>query len=453
MPRYEFKEGSSNKFWEITFEGKSFTTRWGRIDTDGQEKTQSFDSPEAAQKEYDKLVREKEKKGYELVGDGEGGDDGDDESPSVEGKSNPELEAAIQKDPANVDAYLVYGDWLQSQGDPRGELVALQHAVSKAEGTEASTLKRQITAHIKKHKALLLGGLAKAWSEEELKVEWHLGFIRDARLGKKDYDSELEVPETLVKLLAHPSAKFLQSLTIGMVDMEGENYYAGVVEAIVKTKGMPTLRSLFLGDFEYPDETEISWSYINDVTGLYKVLPNLRSLRLRGADADLGKIDLPELREFSMETGGLPLGAVKSIASANWPKLEKLEVWFGSENYGAEGGVEDIQPILDGKGLSNVKVLGLRNSEFTDELAKALPTAKILPQLEKLDLSMGCLSDTGAQTLADNAAAFKHLKHLDVTENTLTKAGEKLVAKLAATVAAGSQRDYDEEYRYAAVGE
>ncbi|AGC44676.1 WGR domain-containing protein [Myxococcus stipitatus DSM 14675] len=453
MPRYEFKEGSSNKFWEITLEGKTFTTKWGRIGTDGQEKTQSFDSPEAALKEHDKLVREKEKKGYELV-DGEDGEDGDgDEVEAVEGKSNPELEAAILKDPDNQDAYLVYGDWLQGQGDPRGELIALQHAAANADSAEAGALKRKVTAHLKKHKALLLGGMAKAWSDEELTVQWHLGFIREARVGKGDYDSELDVPETVKQLLAHPSARFIRSLAVGMVDMDGENNYDDVTAAIVAAKEVPTLQNLFLGDFQYPDETEISWSYVNDVSGLYKALPNLRSLRLRGASAELGKVELPELREFIMETGGLPLGAVKSIASATWPKLERLEVWFGADGYGAEGGVEDIQPILDGKGLSNVKVLGLRNSEFTDDLVKVLHTAKILPQLEKLDLSMGCLSDVGAHELANHAAAYKHLKHLDLTENTMTGEGEKLVAKIAGTVAAGNQRDYDEEYRYAAVGE
>lgn len=164
-------------------------------------------------------------------------------------------------------------------------------------------------------------------------------------------------------------------------------------------------------------------------------------------------IDLPELREFTVETGGLPLAAVKSIANAKWPKLERLEVWFGSDNYGAEGGVEDIQPILDGKGLPNLKQLGLRNSEFTDALAQALPTAKVLPQLETLDISMGTLSDEGARALADKAAAFAHLKQLDVTENTLTDEGQSLLPKAIPHANVGNQRDYEEEYRYSAVGE
>jgi predicted DNA-binding WGR domain protein len=72
MPRYEFSEGSSNKFWEIVLEGTSFTTTYGRIGTDGQMSMKEFDDEAKAKKEYDKLIAEKVKKGYELVG-GNGG--------------------------------------------------------------------------------------------------------------------------------------------------------------------------------------------------------------------------------------------------------------------------------------------------------------------------------------------------------------------------------------------
>ncbi|MBX3234483.1 MAG: WGR domain-containing protein [Labilithrix sp.] len=62
---FEFVDGSSSKFWEIRLDGASFTTRYGKIGTDGQSTTKTFDSPAKAQKEYDKLVTEKTKKGYE----------------------------------------------------------------------------------------------------------------------------------------------------------------------------------------------------------------------------------------------------------------------------------------------------------------------------------------------------------------------------------------------------
>ncbi|MFY0574171.1 WGR domain-containing protein [Cystobacter fuscus] len=454
MPLYEFKEGSSSKFWEITLSGNSFTTRWGKIGTKGQEKTQNFSNAVEAKREHDKLIAEKTKKGYELAeGQDAPAEDGEGDDSSNLAKRNPELEAAIEKDPDNVEGYLVYGDWLQSQGDPRGELIALQCAAHQASGEEATNLKRQASALVRKYKKYLLGALADK-ADNEVDVGWRFGFIQSARLARGDFDSEFDAADAVKHLLALPSARFLRELTFGMADFE-ENSYSEAIEALKGTT-CPTLETLFIGDFEYPDETEISWTHLQDISPVYKAFPRLRSLKVRGGELEMGEVNLPELREFTVETGGLPLAAVKSIVKANWPKLERLEVWFGSENYGAGGGVDDIQPLLEGKGVPALKHLGLRNAEFTNELCKALPRAKILPQLESLDLSMGTMTKEGAEALVANAAAFKHLKRLDVTENLLSDEAQKQVAKLGEYVAHGNQRDdYDEDddYRYVAVGE
>jgi predicted DNA-binding WGR domain protein len=65
--RFECVEHGSRKFWEARIEGTSLHVRWGRIGTEGQSKTHSFATVEAAQSERDKLVREKTRKGYTLV--------------------------------------------------------------------------------------------------------------------------------------------------------------------------------------------------------------------------------------------------------------------------------------------------------------------------------------------------------------------------------------------------
>lgn len=69
MPRFEYVEGTSAKFWEIEVDGSSVTTRWGRLGTAGQEKTKAFASPAKAQAEYDGLIREKMGKGYKQAGE------------------------------------------------------------------------------------------------------------------------------------------------------------------------------------------------------------------------------------------------------------------------------------------------------------------------------------------------------------------------------------------------
>src|SRR3954471_13456015 len=109
MPRYELVEGTSSKFWEITLDGASFTTTYGRIGTDGQSTTKEWKNEAEAKKQYDKLIAEKTKKGYELAEGGDDDEDGDDDDGESSGASNPELEKAILADPDSADAYLVYG--------------------------------------------------------------------------------------------------------------------------------------------------------------------------------------------------------------------------------------------------------------------------------------------------------------------------------------------------------
>jgi predicted DNA-binding WGR domain protein len=75
----ECTEGGSSKFWKGILDGSSFTTEWGKIGTDGQSKTKEFASAEAAQKEYDKLLKEKLGKGYEEAEPSDGDDDDDDD--------------------------------------------------------------------------------------------------------------------------------------------------------------------------------------------------------------------------------------------------------------------------------------------------------------------------------------------------------------------------------------
>jgi predicted DNA-binding WGR domain protein/uncharacterized protein YwqG len=76
MRRFEFKDGSSKKFWEVTRSDNTLTVRFGRIGAKGQEKSTKFPSPELAYKEHEKLVAEKLRKGYKEVGSaGASGDD------------------------------------------------------------------------------------------------------------------------------------------------------------------------------------------------------------------------------------------------------------------------------------------------------------------------------------------------------------------------------------------
>lgn len=67
MKRFELVEGTASKFWEVSVTGSDLTVRFGRIGTNGQTKTKSLASPAAAEKERDKLIKEKTGGGYKEV--------------------------------------------------------------------------------------------------------------------------------------------------------------------------------------------------------------------------------------------------------------------------------------------------------------------------------------------------------------------------------------------------
>ena len=75
----EFEEGTSSKFWRARVEGKTLYVNYGKIGSAGQTQVKDFGDGGSAQKEYDKLVREKRKKGYVDAGGGGGGDADEDE--------------------------------------------------------------------------------------------------------------------------------------------------------------------------------------------------------------------------------------------------------------------------------------------------------------------------------------------------------------------------------------
>ncbi|MBA3500645.1 MAG: WGR domain-containing protein [Myxococcota bacterium] len=61
---FEFREGSSNKFWEVWCVGAEVFTRYGKIGASGQVTVKKLASKDAAQKQHDQLVKEKTSKGY-----------------------------------------------------------------------------------------------------------------------------------------------------------------------------------------------------------------------------------------------------------------------------------------------------------------------------------------------------------------------------------------------------
>jgi hypothetical protein len=372
-------------------------------------------------------------------------------------EGNPMLEQTIFADPTSPAAWQAYGEWLRSQNDPRGELIAMESA-------GGSTQAEQIYAANKAEWAgsALAELMEQAKDNEEegercFSLVWEHGFIKSVRV-QVEWDIDMPSPvEMLRTTLNSPAAQFIQCITIGVVDMEGENFYNQVNLAISECGTLNCMRELFIGDFD-AEECEISWSEIGDVSKLYPVLPNLEKLKLRGGAIELGQLKHDKLKELIIETGGLSGSSVRSLAAADLPELVHAEIYFGDENYGAEGDISMIMPLLEAKVFPKVKYLGLENSEFEDDIAMSIATSPMLKQLDVLDLSQGTMTNKGAEAILANVDNFKHLQKLNLTENFIDKETQRLLeAALPGIVSLGEQKDAyeddDEPWYYVSVGE
>ena len=301
-------------------------------------------------------------------------------------------------------AYHVYADWLQGQGHPRGELIALQLRAESAPSMQAAA-----DAFLAAPPELYgpLYAVRRALTRRR-------GFVDRAKLERTD-DDRLGVADVLAMLLAHPSGRMLSALAIGAVGA-GDTTLDGVTATLARTPP-PHLRELVLGDFDR-EAVEMSWYDVGEVGPLWPVLPHLRKLIVQGGSFDLGAIALPAAEHVELRTGGRARASLAAVAVASWPKLRFLDVWFGDPHYGAECTAADAEALLQ-RPMPALVHLGLKNCDFADELGALLARAPLAGQLVELDLSMGTLSDTGASALVAARGKLRRLAKLDVSESYL----------------------------------
>jgi len=131
MPRYEL----DGEPWQIEQIGKQL-----EITSGGRTSVRTFVTAEQAAAQLAKLVEEHTLAGY---------------VPMPRDPRHAELELAIANDPENPQSYSVFADWLQSQGDPRGNVMAIAIAAEQRGEDDRAFAKK-----LKKNIHDLLGPLA-----------------------------------------------------------------------------------------------------------------------------------------------------------------------------------------------------------------------------------------------------------------------------------------------------
>ncbi len=210
-----------------------------------------------------------------------------------------ELLAAVYDNPDDDAPRTVYADWLQEQGDPRGELIALQLSTTDDKKEKQKREKRERRL-IRKHMNALLGPLAPIVKTGEHDVEFRRGFLArcEARFANQQdvemyghlpawrtveelgYDSSLDAPKDQeewahfmgptmrnVRRVTYPSVRFLLEHGPWRIERLMLSQYKSSVEefrALLASDAVPHLDSVCLGSSDdawldlprYPREIE-----------------------------------------------------------------------------------------------------------------------------------------------------------------------------------------------------
>lgn len=270
-----------------------------------------------------------------------------------------------------------------------------------------------------------------------------------------EYEDEHTMAGLFAAFTTAPGACDVTALVIGAWGGDDPSATSEeIVQLLVGARrALPKLEAIFFGDIIY-EEMEMSWINQSDVSPLFSAYPGLRHFVVRGGNGlSLGhRTKAPCLQSLIVQTGGLPTAILSETWTLDAPRLEHLELWLGTDNYGWNGTVADLAPLLGGGLFPQMKTLGLRNSEIADQVAEALVTSPLMDRIENLDLSLGTLGDTGAGHLL--AAPFlKHLRSLDLHHHYCSDVVMERLRQAFPAVNLADKEEGDEDERYVSVGE
>lgn len=453
---FEFRDGRSDKFWEITLSGLTHTVRYGRVGTEGQSATKEFPSAEKAQASHDKLIAQKVKKGYnEIANKAEARSEQAMTSKSEQKEHEPFLNA-ISKSPDDFDAYGVYSDWLAERGDPRGEFIQVQWQLDDPDlDTAARKNAKAIEAKlIKQNKDQWLEELApeltENWKPTELdwvKTPYTYTFARGFLDSLK---IEYLLPEFATKLRRSFAATMLRRLEIVQLPHGEElvDEFEQYSDKEWEWDDSPSLDALVSGNFHNLREFVISEGdhgcHISapSVHKLVKNTPLLEVLVVESHDIDtnsLFKAKLPHLKSLTINhVRDYPISLL--AANASLSNLESIVFQPHAFEYDDDEAylvLDDIRAICRSKSLTNLKHLHLQCTDFGDEGIEEIINSGILQRLETLKLPSGATTDNGANLLIE--ADLGNLKRLDLSANYLSTAVVKRLKEKNVTLTTSSQ--------------
>lgn len=252
-------------------------------------------------------------------------------------------------------------------------------------------------------------------------------------------------------LLQDPQASKVTALVCQMWDYcryeVRQEFYTFVEILFDAHKQLTNLRALFIGDGE-EDQYMKSRRGLNDISLILDGYPKLEVLQVRGycEYLECGLLWHDHLKTLIVETANISDRAIAQICALHLPALEYFELWLGRGYYHHAESTNRLLPVLFGESFPNLSYLGLRSSDYANQIAFAVVESPIIDRLAVLDLSMGNLTDEGAEALL-NCPALNQLHTLNIACNCVSANMVQRLSQLNCQVIADSQEEeFDRGY-------
>ena len=346
--------------------------------------------------------------------------------------------AQILAEPDEEAPRMIYADWLEELGDPRGEFIRLQcqRAHLPVNHPEQLGMIHRQQELIKEHGEERLGGSlpkeVQAMHKSIRKIRTHRGFVEKISLTARQY---ARFAERILKLIPLRAVKVD---TIGGLTETPQLKRLREVEAHQAHDLLKFVRSSFITNLK----TLIVKSSLVDVAQLEALVssPHLRGLEevVFGsisagdliADFLAGATELLSLRTIRMNYCQLTYHALQSLLASRTLDLERLDIsgnWLGRQA---------IESITNAEHFSHIRVLDLGDNDLKNEGVRSLVDAvtdKSLvgikgSSLQQLHLQCNSLTDESCVALA-SWPCLQQLELLDLRTNPIGYAGVEEIAE------------------------
>jgi uncharacterized protein (TIGR02996 family) len=331
---------------------------------------------------------------------------------------------------------LIFADWLDERGDPRGEFIRLQCALAhlSADDPRCEALRNREQELKDAH----LADWTKNLPGLDTGCEFRRGLLETVTIDAQTFverGQDLFRMGPIRRVLFRNAAKcfvaLMDSKWLGQIrelDLTNCSLGNNDITLLARARQLSRLEVLGLGFNHLTDQSLRTLADVSHLVDLRELsLNDNRQISTPGVRALADSPNFGNLRLLDLSGNGLSETALKVLI--NGEHLKRLEALALQTNNIGDGGVEALaHSELLGRMLTRSPVLDLSRNNIGPLGARALAESPLLEPLEVLNLDSNSIGDAGLASLAQSPYLGK-LKRLKLRENRIGDTGVRAVAR------------------------